>query len=101
MQFPFVGKTPLKRCFGRAAAYSKLPIAPSKCSVHIVACAKLESYLPELLEELYALENRRGNLANYFVPQKPEFPAQGQELQCPNCSTKTKYQRTDLRYDSK
>ena len=42
-----------------------------------------------------------GNLANYFVPQKPEFPAQGRELQCPNCNTKAQYQRTDLRYDSK
>jgi hypothetical protein len=42
-----------------------------------------------------------GNLANYFVPQKPEIPAQGQELQCPHCNTKAQYQRTDLRYDSK
>ena len=42
-----------------------------------------------------------GNLANYFVPQKPEFPEEGQELQCPNCNTKAQYQRTDLRYDSK
>jgi hypothetical protein len=42
-----------------------------------------------------------GNLANYFVPLKPEFRPEGQELQCPHCNTKAQYQRTDLRYDSK
>jgi hypothetical protein len=36
---------------------------------------KLESYLPELLDS----KIEGGHLANYFVPQKPRFPLQGQE----------------------
>jgi hypothetical protein len=42
-----------------------------------------------------------GNLANYFYPKHPEFPADGQELECPNCKTTARYQWTDLRYDAR
>jgi hypothetical protein len=42
-----------------------------------------------------------GNLSNYYYPQKPVFPAEGQELECPNCNAKAQYQQSDLRYDSK
>jgi hypothetical protein len=42
-----------------------------------------------------------GSLKNYFFPKKPEFPADGQELECPACNTKAQYQQSDLRYDSK
>jgi hypothetical protein len=41
------------------------------------------------------------NLLNYNLPRKPEFPAEGQELECPSCKTKARYQQSDLRYDSK
>jgi hypothetical protein len=41
------------------------------------------------------------SLNNYFFPKKPEFPADGQELECPTCNTKTQYQQSDLRYSSK
>jgi hypothetical protein len=40
-------------------------------------------------------------LADYFFPKKPEFPADGQELECPACKSKAQYQWTDLRYDPK
>jgi hypothetical protein len=41
----------------------------------LVLCngGKLESYLPELLDS----KIEGGHLANYFVPQKPEFPVSG------------------------
>ena len=29
---------------------------------------------------------------NYFVPQKPEFPAVGDSLECPYCHNKALYQ---------
>jgi hypothetical protein len=35
---------------------------------------------------------------NFFFPVKPEFPAGGSELQCPNCEKNATYQRTDLIY---
>jgi hypothetical protein len=37
-------------------------------------------------------------LNDYFLPKKPEFPTNGQELECPACNTKAQYQRYDLRY---
>ena len=40
-------------------------------------------------------------LSDYYLPQKPEFPAEGQELECPTCNTKAQSQQSDLRYDSK
>jgi hypothetical protein len=39
-------------------------------------------------------------LADYFLPKKPEFPAEGQKLECPNCKTEGTYQRSELRYKS-
>ena len=44
---------------------------------------------------------RMGKLPNYYLPQNPEFPAKGLELECPTCNTKAQYQQSDLRYDSK
>lgn len=35
---------------------------------------------------------------DYLFPSKPEVPADGQELQCPHCKSKGKYQKTDLWY---
>ena len=35
---------------------------------------------------------------NFFFPAKPDFPAGGSELQCPNCGKTATYQRTDLIY---
>jgi hypothetical protein len=40
----------------------------------------------------------RSSLANYFMPEKPEFPAEGQALECPNCKATFNYSRGDLRY---
>jgi phage FluMu protein Com len=40
------------------------------------------------------------DLENYYLPAKPEFPAQGQELQCPHCKVVVAYQRSDLRYEA-
>ena len=37
------------------------------------------------------------SLADYFLPERPEFPAGGQDLECPNCNATCNYSRTDLR----
>jgi len=39
------------------------------------------------------------SLADYFFPEKPEFPQKGQDLECPHCKITSNYQRTDLRYE--
>jgi hypothetical protein len=38
-------------------------------------------------------------LANLYLPEKPEFPLQGLELECPHCNTKGIYYRRDLAFD--
>jgi hypothetical protein len=40
-------------------------------------------------------------LNDYLYPTKPEFPAEGTELECPSCRTKAIYERTDLRYKTR
>jgi hypothetical protein len=40
----------------------------------------------------------RSSLSNDFMPEKPEFPAEGQALECPNCKATFKYMRDDLRF---
>jgi predicted RNA-binding Zn-ribbon protein involved in translation (DUF1610 family) len=37
---------------------------------------------------------------NYFLPEKPDFPVGGSELECPNCGHEATYQRTDLVYQA-
>jgi hypothetical protein len=39
------------------------------------------------------------SLANYFMPEKPKFPAEGRVLECPNCNATFNYLRGDLRYE--
>jgi hypothetical protein len=36
--------------------------------------------------------------ADYFLEPKPEFPANGQKVECPNCKTSSVYQRYNLFY---
>jgi hypothetical protein len=38
------------------------------------------------------------HLWDYFLTEKPEFPAGGSELKCPNCEHTEIYKRTDLTY---
>ena len=38
------------------------------------------------------------SLADYLLPQKPEFPVDGAELKCPNCAHVALYQRSELTY---
>ena len=35
---------------------------------------------------------------DFFLPEKPEFPEGGSELECPNCGHKDTYQRHELVY---
>jgi hypothetical protein len=45
------------------------------------------------------LHSEVGNsLADYFLPEKPKFPAEGRDLECPNCKTTSNYLATDLRF---
>ena len=37
-------------------------------------------------------------IANYFMLKKPDFPADGVALECPNCRQSATYQQSDLRY---
>ena len=39
-------------------------------------------------------------ISSYFLPNKPEFPVGGSEMECPNCGEKSMFQRTDLLYRS-
>jgi hypothetical protein len=38
-------------------------------------------------------------LADYFLPKKPEISSEGQELECPDCKTKSIYQQNELWYE--
>jgi uncharacterized Zn finger protein len=38
------------------------------------------------------------SFAESYLPLKPEFPASGLPLDCPNCGKSATYQRHDLRY---
>jgi phage terminase large subunit GpA-like protein len=40
----------------------------------------------------------KNTLANYFLPERPKFPAEGQPLICKNCGKEYVYQQTDLKY---
>lgn len=35
-----------------------------------------------------------------YLPTKPEFAAEGAELECSGCGQKATYQRSDLRYQA-
>jgi hypothetical protein len=37
-------------------------------------------------------------IVNYFLPQKPAMPAQGQEVICPQCGSAGQYYFFDLLY---
>ena len=36
--------------------------------------------------------------ANYYIPDRPEFPSEGLERECPNCHSKFTYQATELTF---
>jgi hypothetical protein len=56
--------------------------------------------LSELSRDLRSLRDRTGQkLIDYLHPTKPEFPAEGTELECPSCRTKAVYMRHELRYE--
>jgi len=42
-----------------------------------------------------AIEN---TLKNYYFPQKPKFPKEGQSLVCKNCGKESVYQQEDITY---
>jgi hypothetical protein len=37
-------------------------------------------------------------LADFLTPEKPKFPPEGLERECPKCHAKSIYQRTELLY---
>jgi hypothetical protein len=41
-----------------------------------------------------------GGMLSYFLPQKPEFPPGGIEMECPGCKQEATYQRSDLSYQA-
>jgi hypothetical protein len=41
---------------------------------------------------------RDAGTPDFFLPEKPEFPEGGSELECPNCGHKDTYQRHELVY---
>jgi phage FluMu protein Com len=42
----------------------------------------------------------QGITDSFGLPDKPEFPVGGKELECPHCKSKDTYQRTDLWYQA-
>ena len=38
---------------------------------------------------------------DFFLPQKPDFPADGSDLKCPNCERTSTYHGSDLVYQTK
>jgi hypothetical protein len=38
--------------------------------------------------------------ANYYLAEKPDFPARGLELECPHCDRRASYQRAELMFQS-
>jgi hypothetical protein len=38
------------------------------------------------------------DLQSHFFPAKPDFPAAGSDVRCPNCGFRRSYQRTNLTY---
>jgi Zn finger protein HypA/HybF involved in hydrogenase expression len=38
------------------------------------------------------------SLVVFFIPEKPKFPPEGLERECPKCHAKSIYQRTELVY---
>jgi hypothetical protein len=39
-------------------------------------------------------------MADYFFPEKPDFPADGSEVKCTNCGHTALYHRSDLTYEA-
>jgi hypothetical protein len=40
----------------------------------------------------------KDTIANYFVPEKPEVPEEGQSLVCKNCGKESIYKWPNLKY---
>jgi len=40
-------------------------------------------------------------LTDYMLPIKPEIRPGGEEIECPNCKTKSVYTRSELRYQAR
>jgi hypothetical protein len=60
-----------------------------------ISCRNCKKAFPHSeIRELHAITDYLG------LPEKPEFPAGGQELECPHCKSKGTYQRTDLWYEA-
>jgi DNA-directed RNA polymerase subunit RPC12/RpoP len=44
------------------------------------------------------LQTTEINLDDFYFPEKPELPTNGNELECPHCHQKANYERTSLLY---
>lgn len=51
-------------------------------------------------DKAFAYSKIGDTLSDYFVPQRPEFPPEGVERECPSCEAKATYQRNELVYQS-
>jgi DNA-directed RNA polymerase subunit RPC12/RpoP len=45
---------------------------------------------------VFAFSPISDSLYDYYSPEKPEFPQEGIERECPNCTSKILYQRHEL-----
>jgi hypothetical protein len=59
----------------------------------ILDCAGCGSRFTHSVIEPHEIEDR-------YLPAKPEFAADGAELECPSCGQTATYQRSDLRYQA-
>jgi hypothetical protein len=46
----------------------------------------------------FAFASISDSLSDFYLPQKPDFPPEGLERECPRCSAKFNYQKHELSY---
>ncbi len=74
-----------------------------------MAFVRCATYAPAMASWLLDCKNCReafpyslmpDTLADYYLPSRPVFPANGRERQCPHCKTKSTYEPFDLRFQN-
>jgi DNA-directed RNA polymerase subunit RPC12/RpoP len=90
-----------KRCSHRTVTYKSECIATcQQFPLHSRWCTPLASWALYCANcgKNFELSKIKDTLANFFLPEKPEFPPSGMAFECPNCKNKATYRSVDLVY---
>jgi hypothetical protein len=52
-------------------------------------------------DQFFTLTEISKTLADYFLPEKPKFPPEGLDCECPHCNSKFTYEQHELRYQER